>query len=323
MKLFISHSSALEVLRGEAACPAEALSRAKPAGVVPARKDVMALDFFALGVSFPPVHLAVGSPEARGCSKLVACHVWHGPLKARSFFRLREGVYASTPEACFLQLAASLPLPELVLVGLELCGKYALEPGSERGFRDRQKPLTTVASLERYVAGAEGLRGAKRARQALRFLADGSASPMESIVVALLCLPSAFGGYGLALPRLNYEVAMPDEVRAATGRRRCECDLFWPAFRLAIEYESDLYHTGSARITSDSKRRAALELANVSVVTVTSGQVFDARAFDEVARALVKRMGKRLRISQTGWLTRRYDLRSQVLDPAFIPGASR
>lgn len=262
----------------------------------------------------------MGLPEARGCSKLVACHVWHGPPHARSFYRLREGIYASTPEACFLQLAAVLPLPELVVVGLELCGTYALVPGSVRGFRDRQKPLTSVASLERYVARAEGLRGAKRARQALRFLADGSASPMESIVAALLCLPSSFGGYGLAFPRLNYEVAMPDEVRTATGRRRCVCDLYWPTWRLAVEYESDLHHTGGERITSDSKRRAALELAKVSVVTITRGQVYDARAFDEVTRALAKLMGKRLRISQTGWLMRRYDLRSQMLDPAFVPG---
>lgn len=323
MSIFISHSSALELLRCHEADELGTLSRAKPTVSVPTRKDVEALDAQTLGMSFPPIHLAVDSPEARGCSKLVACHVWHGPPQARSFSRVSEGIYVSTPEACFLQLAAVVPLPELVLVGLELCGTYALVPGSERGFRGRQKPLTSVASLERTVARAEGLRGAKRARQVLRFLADGSASPMESIVAALLCLPSAFGGYGLAFPHLNYEVAMPDKVRTATGRRRCVCDLYWPAWRLAVEYESDLHHTGGERIASDSKRRTALELANVSVVTITHGQVYDARAFDEAARALAKLMGKRLRISQTGWLMRRYDLRSLVLDPAFVPGVPR
>lgn len=231
----------------------------------------------------------------------------------KSFARVGEGIYASRTEACFLQMATRLSPVRLVLLGYELCGAYALDESHPNGFRAREKPLTNVASLRRFAQKAAGMKGSRQALEALRFVADGSASPMESVLAMLLCLSTARGGYGLPLPRLNHLVRMPDDVRKATGRARCFCDLCWPEAKLAVEYESDLFHSEAADIARDSKRRAALARAGYAVVTVTWAQVNDARELDGVARVLTRHLGKRLRITRSDWMTRRFELRNELL----------
>jgi hypothetical protein len=92
-------------------------------------------------------------------------------------------------------MAGKLPLVELTLLGFELCGNYRMLPddtrseaasdGSQRppeqDFR-KAKPFTSVAKLGTYVARMPGVKGHKRAVQALRHITDNSASPMESIL---------------------------------------------------------------------------------------------------------------------------------------------
>lgn len=315
MSIFISHTSALECLRADIVPRGRSLSRAKPSPEnIPTYSLVSALDFTAFGIEALPVHLAVSNASSRGYSQSVTCHIWQGPRSARSFGVVGEDLYASGAEACFLQLATMLPPIELAQVGCEFCGTYALDSHDPHGFRKR-KPLTSIRALERYLSKAEGIHGIKSARQALRFVVEGSASPMETIVTLLLCLPNVYGGYGLEPPSLNHSIPMPDEVRAATGRKQCICDLFWPEARLAVEYESDQWHAGPEHIARDSKRRTALELAGVMVVTVTRAQIYDARALNETAHVLANRMEKRLRIQCSNWLSKRFELRARLLQP--------
>lgn len=314
MSVFIGYESALECLRFEGFPERAAACRANPkAGRVPTGKDVRGIDFEAVGIKRWPVSLVVADAASRGKSKLVACHVWMAPAATRSFVRVGEGLYASRAEACFLQLATRLSPAQLTLLGYELCGTYVLDENHPNGFRNREKPLTTVETLRRYALKAAGAKGSKKALQALRFVVDRSASPMESMLTMLLCLPTARGGYGIALPRLNHLVKMPDEIRRATGRVRCFCDLCWPEARLAVEYESDLFHGGAKDVARDSKRRAALARVGYAVVTVTWSQVRDARELDEVARVLAKHLGRRLRIARTDWMARRYELRNELM----------
>lgn len=212
-----------------------------------------------------------------------------------------------------MQMATVLPVVELILLGFELCGTYALDPDDPQGFRNRERALTTVAALNRFVAKMEGMHGCKRAKRALRFVIDGSASPMESVLAMLLWLPSSFGGYGLRRPRLNYEVTVASTASGSTRKINRRCDLYWPESKLAVEYESDLCHTGSEDILRDSVRRTELAKENVRVITVTKEQLFDARKLDEVAHALARRMGMRIRCSRSDWMMRRYELRMKLL----------
>lgn len=273
----------------------------------------------SLGIAGEPLHLVVADAASRGYAKGVRCHACAAAFPPGSFVRAADDVCVSSPSLLFLQMATILSLVELVELGFELCGSYAMDPSDERGFRSRA-PLASARSLGKFVARAKGMHGAKKAARAVGFVADGAASPMESVTAMLLCLPSSMGGYGFELPVLNRPVG----VTAATGAegitasradsaKRCICDLYWPRARVAIEYDSDMFHVGAERAAHDSKRRASLSRAGVSVVSVTRSQVYDARAFDEVACAVARLMGRRLRIRRADWMAQRFELRSQLL----------
>ena len=122
-------------------------------------------------------------------------------------------------------MSTMLPLVKVVEMGYELCGSFALSPSNSRGFCTHEAP-TTAESLRRYMAKSDGISGAKRARRALDYLTDGAASPMETVLVMLLCLPTSLGGYGLALPRLNYGIEASAGGGSSLRRVRYRCDLY-------------------------------------------------------------------------------------------------
>lgn len=173
-----------------------------------------------------------------------------------------------------------------MLLGFELCGSYALAK-DEPGFRART-PLTNVARLAAFVAALGSFKGVKNARAAISFLIDGAASPMESVLVALLCAPPRLGGYGLPLPQLNARIELPAVARSMTRSAYFSCDVLWPEAQLAVEYDSTLFHTGAERIAADSERRNALAHLGIDVVSVTCDQLIDPLRMDRVVRLLRK-----------------------------------
>lgn len=227
-----------------------------------------------------PAGLVVPSAGARGQSDLYACHVWRPPLPDGAFWALSPDTFVSSPEFCFAQMARQLSVGRLALLGFELCGSYALAKDGP-GFRPRA-PLTSVARLAAFVAALGSFKGVKHARAALSFLIDGAASPMESVLVALLCAPGRLGGYGLPLPQLNARIQLPPAARSMTRSTYFSCDLLWPEARLAVEYDSTLFHTGAERIAADSERRNALAYLGIDVVSVTRDQLMGPLRMDRV-----------------------------------------
>jgi hypothetical protein len=207
-------------------------------------------------------------------------------------------------------MASELSFVELVRYGCVLCSSYAYDEESEKGFRERA-PLTTVRSLARAVEKESERRGSKKAARALRYVAAVSASPMETILAMALCLPRMIGGYGLDLPELNFRI----EAREGglVKRSYFKCDLYWPKYRVAVEYESDENHVGRHAEAHDSSRRAALMAQGITVVTITTDQFFDARKLDEAARTVAKLTGKRLPPNNVEWMMRRHGLRQELL----------
>jgi hypothetical protein len=274
-----------------------------------------------MGLSLP-VEVSTSSSGSRRYSKLARCHVVTGTIERSHVHDAGGDVQVASPELCFLQLAARLPLAKLVELGLEIWGSYSL-PGpvahetlaEGKGFYGRQ-PLTSAQAIRRLIDTCGGANGATRASTALEYVADGSASPMESTLSILLTLPYRHGGYGLPMPDLNHRVA--SGARGGGGRSSYRCDLYWPDAKVAAEYDSDMYHTGSTRIASDSIRRSGLALAGITVVSVTRRQVLSIAEFDKVARLLAKHMGRRLRQGANArYAEAQRDLRRMLL-PAII-----
>lgn len=200
-----------------------------------------------------------------------------------SVLHLGENIQICSPELLFLLMARSLSFPDLVLFGCELCGTYAPSLESDDGIVQRCA-LTTASRLASYVAKMPGVHGVARARRVVPYVLDGSASPREAKLALLLSLPCRYGGFGLEKPMLNYQIKSRRMDGRLLGSESYYCDLYWPSAKLAVEYDSDARHASADRIRRDSKRRAALNQAGVTVLTVTAAQFDGIAEMERIAR---------------------------------------
>lgn len=261
--------------------------------------------------SFPegctlPLHIMVRDAKHRPRDRALVAHVCSAALPSSSFVGVGEELFASTPELAFLQMAETLSVVELVRLGFDLCGSYATR--SDGALLCDRPAVTSVERLRRFAAKAEGARGRRRALRACAFVRDGSASPRETLLAMLLCLPCNLGGYGLPPARLNHRVDVP----ALGGEARFfVCDLYWPEHRLDVEYDSTEFHAGAEALASDSARRTRLEAVGVRSINFTNAHLLDARLFDGAARDLLRIMHRRFR-PRPGFEERHRELRRRL-----------
>ncbi|MCL2151179.1 MAG: hypothetical protein FWH50_03010, partial [Coriobacteriia bacterium] len=207
MTIYISHQTALDFWRQAPA------NKTLTEGITFIRKapiKLPALDSsLNLGTSILslPLHTIVASNDARRQTKHMFSHVYSMPLPAGSFVRATPDLMVSSPDFCFQQMANVLSFVESIALGCEFTGSYRLDKWTEpeRGFRDDQ-PLSSVAKLESFVAKAAGVSGCVKARKALPYIIENSASPMETVIAILLTLPYRYGGFGLPQPTLNMDI---------------------------------------------------------------------------------------------------------------------
>lgn len=247
-------------------------------------------------------------------------HAWSREYPPGSFVKAGQDVFVESPELSFVRMASAYPIARAVEYGCELCGRYALSQ-TEAGFVERAA-VTTPDRLRRYVQRACGMPGVKAARRACKYVVGGSASPMETVVYLLLCLPCVLGGYGLPAPAMNARVVLEkgvaryDPTCRLIGRRYRVCDLYWPSARVAVEYDGLRYHATKERLRADAVRRNELEERGETVVTVTSGQVESWRAMEVVAGQVARHVGHRLRARVLGTPQQRVELRKMLLSYA-------
>ncbi|MDR2956790.1 MAG: hypothetical protein LBU61_01225 [Coriobacteriales bacterium] len=272
----------------------------------------------ALGLS-RPIQVVVNGAEARRKPKSIRCRVNSRILPEGSFINVSDKIVVSSPELCFLQLARDLSLVKLIELGFEFCGTYSMYDANDpiknqvdQGFYTRSK-LTTTKKLRAYVDQASAFHSCRKAAYAIDFITDDSASPMETILVMLLTLPYRIGGYKIKMPELNKRVVPKKTAQPGAGNAYYKCDLYWPDAGLAVEYDSDQYHSQVERIASDSRRRNSLLATGVDVVTVTNEQIKNYFDFRTIARQIAGKLGKRLQYMEPGFSTANRKLRKLLL----------
>lgn len=333
MSIVFSHISALEALRAATAydgCTAihsEALrlcdlrrsgwQQLKASGTTASEAAFACKELFPSLT--PPVHFMVAGRNAQRAGQDSNCHVCVEKLPPGSLVDLGRDCYCASPELCLFQLAGTQPLATAVKAGYELCGTFNIDARSDAGFTCRD-PLTTPDRFQKMLTKLGSRPGIRNARAVAKLILAGAASPMEAALAMLLTFPRRSGGYGLPRPTLNQKVEC-----ALPSRRTCICDLYWPAHRVAVEYDSDAWHTGSDRIARDAERRILLERSGIRVLTITNHQVRDRRRMDEAAYLLSKLLGVRMRDSTGAWTAAKKELREQVLaaDPSERTGGMR
>ena len=313
MKIVISSDSAVRFWR---------LPQSKRACAVPSQLNSLAeagapvqllsgLDVEAMGLT-DPLHVLIPSRSAKTSSKHFRAHVHSRQLPPGSLYRIADSVYIVSPELTFFQAGKLLSFPALLEFGMQLCGMYALDSDARRGFQQGVPPLTSTDRLQRYASSLIHLNKRSPSVRALNWLADGSASPMESKLELLLCLPPREGGYGIPLPVLNRALVLPKGAASMLGQSVAKPDLLWESHRLCVEYDSDSEHTGSHRIAEDAERRDVLTYLGYTTIVVTRMQLQNPRKFHHVATQIAKLLGKRLHIDNENWLDRHRLLRGQL-----------
>ena len=287
------------------------------------KRDVNLLNLTGLGLPSPsvtePLHVLVSAGTNRGRAKSVLPMAWNGPLPKDAFLEVQKDAYVSSPEFTFLQMARVLDLVSLVELGMEFCGTYRREAVSGQTIYD-QPTLTTPRKLAQFLDAAGQAHGVKAARQALKYVVPDSASPLETIVYLLLCLPRRLGGYAFPTPKLNAAIKLGKWGRRHTLRRSSVPDLYWQDAKIDLECHGKVHELEKTR-TEDSMRRKALERMGVEVIELTYDEVKDQKLFSATVRRLANRLGIRLRArSERGFDEHEKALRDVLLPTEEIPG---
>lgn len=238
-------------------------------------------------VFHPPVQAYVRDCGLRVRTKLVCSAVSIRDFPTGSFVRLREDVLIPAPAFALVDLASGMPVHFAVELADELCGAYRKDSRSASGMCERA-PILTLRQLEEYAGSLSGVRGLRAMQAALPFVVEGSASPMETTLSTILCLPVRRGGFGLSRPELNPTLRIPDELAQMVGRGSLRPDLLWRQRRVVVEYDSDWAHGNARALHRDALRRNVLQRMGYTVVTVTKGQLFSWEGVQHLARLLAE-----------------------------------
>ena len=310
MTIILSHITALRywLSRPTSAARPQHINPALPTTGV-RKGDIKPLE----SVAARPFHVLCVSPVKGGSPHGITHHTWRTELPAGSLFHTARNVAVCSPELAFLQCAYQLSLINLIRLGFELCGTYSFDRASDGGFFKRP-PITTPERLRVCVDTAPRARGRNKASRAISHILPNAASPAETRLAMTLSLPNRLGGFGLVAPQLNQRITLSSHGRKLLGRNHFLCDLYWPHAQLAVEYDSDVYHTTVEKIASDSSRRNALEYVDITVITVTSHTYRDFSSFNATGNIIVKRLGTEIRPRYKNFEHKQLELR-RALNP--------
>ena len=329
MTLYLCGTAALDVMRylrstNDGLIPGDKAMPRKLGGAVHGEAQLRSLPDDALRLLEHvdgKVEALVPRHEMSTITSRLRTHVWSHPITSGSFINLHNGIYLSSPQFLFMQMAPLLDEVELAMLGLELCGFYSLwrMPSMFRSREEKEQggatynlaPVTNAKTLAAYVDRMAGERGAVKARSAVRYVLDNAASPMESAVYLLLCLPRHMGGRGLPAPEFNVSVRV---TTSPTHEKRYP-DLYWRSTGLDVEYQSDFAHRGEWSRVRDAQREVEIEAEDISVLPLTNAQLTDADGFNAFAESVRKKLGIRSRSLAPDWYAKYLALRRTLLHP--------
>ena len=198
------------------------------------------------------------------CFHVLGGRSWEGLLVHASL-----DIYVVDEPLCLVQAAEWMSPAALLEYAFELCGDYE-QHYSERGWDYVEASHRhTAAGLAGCVEELAGMRGAKRARQALSRARDGSRSPMETALALMVVSPRSDGGLGYRGIVMNERVDVPRDLRRHYSSPYYLLDVYAPGHHAALEYDGD-DHAGLGRRTHDVDRASALAGMGIEVRNVTA-----------------------------------------------------
>lgn len=313
--LFVSHASALHYWRTN---PPWYALEGRDRNIRSLRSCMRTADEFRLAnvpeteFGAPPFDILVPGSNAPRCPESFKPHKQYSQLPPHSLYPLWNGIYVVSPELCFVQMCKSLSFAGTVELGMELCGTYALRPNGLEESAQRDYTLINAATLPKRLESWEGLKGLPLARKASKYLVGGSASPMETKLYLLLCLPLQYGGYNLGRPELNPKLDLSPAEMEIVRTTNVKPDLLWRKQKLIVEYDGR-QHEEEQQSKHDALRTTILEGKGYTVRRVTRHQLYNPLAFDSFANSLRLFLGIRRRPVTLKHQFAREELQSELL----------
>ena len=260
----------------------------------------------------PPLDILVPGSNPPRCPDHFKPHKQYKQLPRHALYPLWDGVFVVSPELCFVQMCQSLTFCEALELGMELCGTYALRPEGIEGKAQRDYPLIDAEAFRRHVQSWQGFKGLLLARKVSKYLAVGSASPMETKLYLLLCLPLQYGGYNLGRPELNPEMNLDPTEMEILRRTKVKPDMLWRKQRLIVEYDGS-QHEEEPQSKYDALRITILEAKGYTVRRIKRHQLYNPLAFDSFASSTAELLGIRRRPTTLKHQLAREELRRTLL----------
>lgn len=226
-------------------------------------------------------------------SKPFRPHAFGAIVTGDDIHELVPGLCVVREELCFMQASTWMSRLELIEYGYELCGRYEVPLAqSKNGFDsyiERLQPVATRDGIRAYLNKKAGLRGSRKATDALVHVRDGARSPTECAIAMLINLTKKDGGLGCRSLQLNYRLKVPETVRPLTTSSSLEVDIYVPRLKAGVEYDGEV-HADAVQRARDAERLSALAAMGIRVDIVTRKQLAEQlplhRAMNAVARSL-------------------------------------
>lgn len=186
----------------------------------------------------------------------------------------------------------------------ELCFNTARQPT----WLWRRPPLTSQERLSAFLESKQGARGAKRMRRLLENVIDGSASPIESKALIMLCGSTWIGGEAWQKPWPNRRLEFPPDVQRLSGQSYAIPDAMWIDLRFIVECQGRAFHTDEQGFEVKSGKRAGLEAMGFEVREITDAQMRNLESWDVMVSGFAKMLGMPLRRRTRAFLMRREEL---------------
>lgn len=275
------------------------------------------------GDSLSAPHVLVGSTRnRRGCPG-ARVHVQSTVPAQTQLLRLRPGLYCRGPDLVSMQFAADHTLAETVALLMELMGGYSLSDldpyGTARNTWDASEhpsgPPRCEPALEpdrlAFLAARASSSRSRVFRAAAQMALPHAASPMETILAAMLSLPKHVGGFGCcSLPggvKLNARVDFSPDAVVISKMPYAVCDVYAPAAKSDIEYNGG-YHTAEYARIHDENRNTGLSAMGIEVLVVNKEQLRSVAALESLAKHIFKRAGKQYRQTTSGYQRKQIEL---------------
>lgn len=250
------------------------------------------------------------APRGRALGLAISELVSSGVLTRDAFSR--QGVYGYSD-------ARGVPLGDYDLNG----SMREWVPSFDRrgGLTDLWKhpPMTSVQSVAREFESLGFLSRRSWRWQALRMVANGSASPVEARAYLMLCSGAWNGGESWGAPDLNREIVFTSEAAALAHSTHCYADMLWRDKRSVLEVHGEGFHADEQGFRIATGRTPALESMGYAVGEITDGQMRDLEVFDTLVETLARKLDMPLQPRTPAFLKRRGALHRALFGVPYKP----